>query len=145
MKKILVATDFTPIATAALRFAGKLAEQTHAELIALYADTFEPPAEFTARAVATVATAIGTSHVRAQEELERCIGQNVPASVTVRAVVVEAPPVIAIVSFARQNGVDMIVVGTHARKGLDRLLLGSVAERVVVESPVPVLIVPPRA
>ena len=145
MKKILVATDFSPIATAALRFAAKLAKQMHAELIALYADRFEPPAEFTTHQVAAVAGTLSASQQRAADELERCVAQNVAADVQTHAVVLEAPPVTAVVSYAKQNGVDLIVVGTHARKGLDRFLLGSVAEKIIANSPVPVIVVPPKA
>ncbi len=142
MKKILVATDFSPLATAALRYAGTLAAQTGAELIALYADPFEPPLEFTSREADDVASAITTSRRLAEEELERCVEQNVPPGVITRVVVVEDHPVPAIVGHARSNGVDLIVVGTHGRGGLERLLLGSVSERVVAESPVPVVVVP---
>jgi len=47
-----------------------------------------------------------------------------------------------IVSYAREHDCDTIVMGTHGRGGIDRLLLGSVAERVVRSSPVPVVTVP---
>jgi nucleotide-binding universal stress UspA family protein len=47
----------------------------------------------------------------------------------------------AIVSHAASAGVDLIVIGTHGRKGVSRLLLGSVAERVVRAAPCPVLTV----
>ena len=47
-----------------------------------------------------------------------------------------------IVSYARAHDCDTIVMGTHGRGGIDRLLLGSVAERVVRSSPVPVVTVP---
>ena len=44
--------------------------------------------------------------------------------------------------YAAEHDVDMIVVGTHGRSGLDRVLIGSVAERTIRTSPVPVLTVP---
>ena len=138
MKKILVATDFSGRATEALRHAGKLAAAQGAELIALYADTFEPPVEFTSREVGGIAQSIETSRRRAQEELERCVAQNVPPGVKTQAVVIEDLPVPAIVDYAKRNGVDLIVMGTHGRSGLGRLLMGSVAARVIAESPVPV-------
>jgi nucleotide-binding universal stress UspA family protein len=138
MKKILVPTDFSDLATAALREAGQLAAKEGAELIALYADTFEPPVEFTSREIKDVVQSIEVSRKRAHEELERCIGQNVPHDVKAQAVVVEDLPVPAIIGYATRNDVDLIVMGTHGRSGIQRLLLGSVAERVVAESPVPV-------
>ena len=142
MKTILVGTDFSPIATEALRYAGRLAADSGAELIAVYAHPFEPPMEFTSRAVPDVARSIASSRQRAQEELERCVGENVPPAVRTQAVVVEGHPVTAIITQAARLGADTIVVGSHGRTGIQRLLLGSVSARVVAESPVPVVVVP---
>jgi len=46
---------------------------------------------------------------------------------------------------AREEAADLIVVGSHGRSGLDRLILGSVAERVVRQSTLPVLLIPSAA
>lgn len=51
----------------------------------------------------------------------------------------------AVVDAAERFGADLIVMGTHGRTGLQRVLLGSVAEGVLRRSPVPVVVVPPRA
>lgn len=59
--------------------------------------------------------------------------------VDVRRVVLEGSPSREIVTYAEREGCDLIVMGTHGRGGIDRLLLGSVAERVVRSSHVPVL------
>jgi nucleotide-binding universal stress UspA family protein len=48
-----------------------------------------------------------------------------------------------IVSYARKNRVDLIVITTHGRSGLGKLFLGSVAAKVISLSPVPVLVIPP--
>ncbi|WP_336133871.1 universal stress protein [Natronomonas amylolytica] len=53
----------------------------------------------------------------------------------------EGPPSKEIVDHAREEGCDLIVMGTHGRGGINRLLLGSVAERVVRSAPVPVMTV----
>ena len=52
---------------------------------------------------------------------------------------VDGSPAREIVDYAEEEGIDVIVMGTHGRSGVDRLLLGSVAERVVRSSTVPVL------
>ena len=57
--------------------------------------------------------------------------------------VVQGDAANAIIDYAHANGVDLIVMGTHGRKGLDRTLFGSVAERVVQNATVPVLTVNP--
>jgi len=49
-----------------------------------------------------------------------------------------------IVEFARDESIDLIVMGTHARKGVPRFFLGSVAENVIREAPCPVITVPPK-
>ncbi len=49
-----------------------------------------------------------------------------------------------IVNYVKQHGIDLIIMGTHGKKGLDRLIFGSVAEKVVKMSPVPVLTVNPH-
>jgi nucleotide-binding universal stress UspA family protein len=48
-----------------------------------------------------------------------------------------------IINYVESQGIDLIIMGTHGRKGLDKALFGSVAERVVKTSPVPVLVVNP--
>ena len=77
----------------------------------------------------------------ALEQLERRVGDDVPVETTT----VDGTPSREIVRYARENPVDCIVMGTHGRGGIDRLLLGSVAERVVRKSPVPVLTLGLRA
>ncbi len=63
--------------------------------------------------------------------------RGVPVSTTV----LEGSPSREIVEFAEREGCDLVVMGTHGRGGIDRLLLGSVAEKVVRASDVPVLTV----
>ena len=77
---------------------------------------------------------------QAVERVEALVRERAPM-VPVRTDVLEGSPSRVIVSHARNSGCDLIVMGTHGRGGIDRLLLGSVAERVVRGSPVPVLTV----
>ena len=48
-----------------------------------------------------------------------------------------------ILRYIREEGIDLLIMGTHGRKGLDRIVFGSVAERLVKTSPVPVMLVNP--
>jgi nucleotide-binding universal stress UspA family protein len=59
----------------------------------------------------------------------------------VETAIVEGSPARDIVEYAEDEGCDLVVMGTHGRSGVNRLLLGSVAERVVRTSPVPVMTV----
>ena len=59
------------------------------------------------------------------------------------ALVVLGDPAEEILSYAETEGIDLIIMGTHGRKGIERIFFGSVAERVVKKSQVPVLTVNP--
>lgn len=60
-----------------------------------------------------------------------------------RIAVVAGRPAEAIVDYVHSQGMDMVIVGTHARKGLDKAIFGSVADRVLRLCPVPVLYINP--
>lgn len=141
-ERILVATDFNELATAALRLAAGIAVRSGGELIVVYADRFEPPAEFTAAQIGSLIESIDASRVAASDELRRYVEatlRDVPVSR--RTIVAEGTPAASILRVAESERVDLIVMGTHGRGGIQRLLAGSVAERVVAESTVPVLTV----
>lgn len=140
-KKILVATDFNDLATAALRVAASIAARSGGSITLLYADTFEPPAEFTSPQLLRVAKAIESSRRRAKEELENCAKKEIPAGIDHQNVVMDALPVQAIRSYADAHEIDLIAMGTHGRGGVQRILLGSVAEQVMRHTTVPVLTV----
>lgn len=78
-----------------------------------------------------------------QQQGERAIDlvEDAVAGLSIETEIVEGSPSKEIVSYASENDCDVIVMGTHGRSGVDRLLLGSVAERVVRSAPVPVLTV----
>ncbi len=75
-----------------------------------------------------------------QDELRAHEGKD---SLPVEVVVRQGIPVDIVCRVARELSSDLLVVGTHARKGLEHALLGSVAERLVRTSPCPVLVVRP--
>jgi nucleotide-binding universal stress UspA family protein len=87
------------------------------------------------------------------DEVKHAASQVLDALVTdakgtypnIEGIVTYAPPVEVILDMARERQADLIVMGTHGRSGLPRALLGSVAERVVRISPVPVLTVSGKA
>ena len=58
--------------------------------------------------------------------------------------VVSGDPAEEIIGFVQSQGIDLVIMGTHGRKGLDKVMFGSVAERVIKSSPVPVLVVNPH-
>ncbi len=139
MKKILVPVDFNPLATAALRHAATLAQREDAALIVMYADTFEPPAEFTAGQTAELAASIEDSRRKTAEELERYAHEHVAETLTMQTEVREALPVEGILAAIEEHQPDLVVMGTHGRGALSRLMFGSVAQAVLRASKVPVV------
>ena len=76
-----------------------------------------------------------------QKQLDKLVAKAKAAGVRVRALLLEGTTAEAIVRIARSKRADVIVIGTHGRTGLGRLLMGSVAQRVVGTAPCPVLTV----
>lgn len=79
-----------------------------------------------------------------KEEGEEAVGRvkaAAPAGVEVETHVLEGNPALEITKFAKDNDCDLIVVGTLGKSGIDRILLGSVAEKVVRIAPCPVLVI----
>jgi universal stress protein A len=76
-----------------------------------------------------------------REQLEKLAQERIPATVRYETLVTSGDPAERVLETARGLDADLIVMGTHGRKGLGHLVLGSVAERVVRESPIPVLTV----
>ena len=85
-----------------------------------------------------VSAALEREGEEALEKVENAAGAR---GVPVELVRLEGRPSEQIVEYAEETGADLIVMGTHGRGGLDRLLLGSVAERVVRAASVPVMTV----
>jgi nucleotide-binding universal stress UspA family protein len=85
------------------------------------------------------------AEANAKKELERLAHSRLGKSRTVHIVVKHGPPAREIVSFAREHGIDLIVITTHGRTGLAHVLMGSIAEKVTRLSPVPVLSVKPES
>jgi nucleotide-binding universal stress UspA family protein len=134
LARILVATDFGPAADAALRHGRELARTVGASLHLLH--VLE---NFFLRA-----TPVDPRHVEATalRQLADRLTDDDRRALHARYVVETSDhPADAIVAYARAAGIDVIVLGTEGRRGVERLLLGSVAERVVRTAPCPVLTV----
>jgi nucleotide-binding universal stress UspA family protein len=81
----------------------------------------------------------------AQIALDRALEKTRATFPRAESVLVRGDPCEGILHVARERNADLIVMGTHGRRGLSRAFLGSVAERVVRTSPTPVLTVGARA
>jgi nucleotide-binding universal stress UspA family protein len=126
-KKICCAVDFSEVSQAALVEAADLARRLDAELVLLHIHDPPPIAADGMGSPAELKVAARELHRRLdvfKSEAERI------ANRPVRAAVFGGSPPAEIVRFACANGCDAIVLGTHGRAGLSRLVLGSVADRV---------------
>lgn len=144
MKRILCPTDFSEASAAAERLAVTMARSLGSELVLLHVAS-ETPLWRESVAMAQVRAVFEAQRKWAADTLAaRCAG---PAGqgVSARWLLKTGVPWQEIVQAAAAEGAEMIVMGTHGRTGLDRLLVGSVTERVVRQAPCPVLTVPPAA
>lgn len=134
-KKILCPVDFSTLENAALEVATTLARDRGATLLITHVEEI-PIAYGEGEFYYGLATPD-------RAELERMLNAVVPTDPTVRYEhrLVTGDPAEEIVELAEREGVDMIVLATHGRTGLFRLLMGSVAEAVVRKAKCPVLTV----
>ncbi len=80
----------------------------------------------------------------AEDTMEKFIEENFPSNSKVMGKVITGHAAEEIVNYAKENHIDLIIMGTHGRKGIDRMLFGSVAEKVVKSSSIPVLTIRPK-
>lgn len=77
--------------------------------------------------------------LRKQGEEAMLTVEEKAGELSIETTILEGSPSRGIVDYTEENDIDVVVMGTHGRSGVDRLLLGSVAERVLRSSPAPVL------
>ena len=135
---VLVPTDGSREVEQALEYAFDLAATHNATIRALYVIN---AANYGGLSIDTALEGIADAlRGEGQAAVDR-VEELAPAAVTVETVICKGAPSQAIVEEAATTDCDLVVMGTHGRGGIDRLLLGSVTERVVRRSPVPVLTV----
>ena len=141
--KILVPVDFSETSGEALERAIDIARAAGAELVLLYADEF---AVMGLGDATYVPAYVFEEHQRAmQRELAKLVEDTTARQVRARGLMVMSPAAQAIATAISEHKPDLVVMGTHGRHGLPRWILGSVTERVLRTSPVPVLAVPARS
>jgi nucleotide-binding universal stress UspA family protein len=136
---ILVPTDFSDVSQRALEYAKTIAKQGNSELLLVHVD---PPVN---PITPPEAAWIDGSEIQAmhQEQLEQTGDALVSEGYRAHAISLVGPLYDQLLSAIKEYKVDLIVLGTHGRKGLDRLLLGSDAEALLRHARCPVLSVGP--
>lgn len=135
---IVAATDFSACSRAAVRMAAAIARRRSASLLLLHAvetaaiDAPMAPIGMTGWEMELLAAA--------EPALARLAAELRQSEIPVETRALLGPPARSVVDIAREVGAELIVVGTHGRKGAAHLFLGSVAEHVVRAAPCPVLV-----
>ena len=139
MKKLLVAIDGSEPSTRAAKFAAALARGLNAELTLVH--SISPIMPFPGD------LPLGITELNASLERfgERVLRQTrdclEPDTSSVKTRVIHGSPAASILHLAQQEGYDLLVVGSRGGNGLSRLVLGSVADRLVRASEIPVTVV----
>jgi nucleotide-binding universal stress UspA family protein len=140
LSKILVPVDFSEHSERALVYAKELARAFGARL---HLTHVYPPTAYITPQMTPAPVLMPDFREQTQKAFEEYLARarrdyDVPLTGTLA----EGTPHVEIVRVAKEIGADLIVMGTHGRSGLEHLLIGSVAERVIRGSDVPVITVP---
>ena len=137
IKNILVPVDYSFSGDAAMAYAVSLAREYGAELHLVH--VYDQPFAYVDAGFAGTPIPTELPPVDLKEEEAR-LEQVTPAEdVKFRRKFLVGSPADELVKYAQENAVDLVIMGTHGRTGLSRLLMGSVAEGVVRRAPCPVL------
>lgn len=142
IKKILCAVDLSEHSKEVAQYAVLMAKGLGASIVVVY--TAPSLSQYVGFHVPpnTIENFVGEIVSGAEKSMESFIAEHF-AGVDAKGVVLIGYAAEEILNRANEEAVDMIVMGTHGRKGLDRILFGSVAEKIVKNATIPVLTVRP--
>ncbi len=139
IKKILVPIDFSDYSKKALIFASDFSRQYNAELLLVY--VVEPtvyPADFSMGHVSIPMMDTDLTQL-ARTELETLAKKEINPNITHQIIIKSGKPFVEIIECASEVDADLIIIATHGHTGVEHLLFGSTAEKVVRKAPCPVL------
>ena len=139
INKILVPIDFSDYSKSALKYAVNFCKNCNAEMVLIY--VVEPviyPPDFSMGQIAIPTTGLEMDK-RAAEELDKLAEKEIPSSLTVKKIIKTGKPFVEIIETAAEEDIDMIIIATHGHTGVEHILFGSTAEKVVRKAPCPVL------
>lgn len=139
IKKILVPIDFSDYSKNALKYAVRFAKHFDAKIFLIY--VVEPviyPADFSMGQIAIPSTDIDINQ-RAEEELNNLAKTFIDPFLQVECIIKTGKPFVEINDTASDKDVDLIIIATHGHTGVEHMLFGSTAEKVVRKAPCPVL------
>ncbi len=139
--KILVPIDFSEYSKMALDYSIEFSKRFNSELILIY--VIEPivyPSDFGLGQI-PISQVDFEIQSRAEDELKKLIEDKVPSEIKASYIVKTGKPFLEIINSAKELNCDLIIIATHGHTGIEHILFGSTAEKVVRKSPVPVLAV----
>ncbi|MEK6766758.1 MAG: universal stress protein [Planctomycetota bacterium] len=139
LKKILCPIDHSDCSKEALRYAVSFAMKDEAKLYLLHVidiRSFDESIDAMSKQIPDDETLN-----QLKTKLLDCIPEEIRSGMDVEAIVVQGIPFAEIIHTARENNIDMIVIGSHGRTGIAHIMLGSVSEKVIRKAPCPVLTV----
>ncbi len=139
--RILLVTDFSPTSVTAAPFAALMAEYYGAFVVVAHVIPVEPQADGAAQAQ----TDIDKAREAAEAQLQKFVAETTLGECNYETVVAQGSVWEVLAGIVEQKLIDLIVLGTHGRSGVGKLLMGSIAQRIFSLAPCPVLSVSPRA
>ncbi|MCE9644968.1 MAG: universal stress protein [Chloroflexi bacterium] len=142
-KKILVPLDGSELAEAVLPHAQALAKAEGAEIVIMRVPV-TPNLEYLARSPGLATKIIEETEIEAEEYLQAETSKLAKEGAKVTSIMREGPIPEMILKVADEIHADVIAMSTHGRSGIQRWLMGSVADRVVHHSHIPVMLIHPN-
>jgi len=138
--RILYATDLSPASEPAWDEARRLGRLLGAEILLLHVVPPPPVLPIDGYIAPQIyEDLLGSARRDAQERFDRLLGSVAGSGLRTRIRLEQGPPAQRILEVATQEAADLLIVGTHGRTGLERIVLGSVADRMVRQATCPVL------
>lgn len=143
IKKIMCAVDFSEMSSTVASYAQLLGNSLNASVkvvyvapsLSQYVGFHVPPT--------SIESFVGEIVSGAEKTMDTFLQENFK-DIDVTGKVLSGYAAEEILSYARDNEIDIIIMGTHGRKGIDRVLFGSVAEKIVKSASIPVMTIRPR-
>jgi nucleotide-binding universal stress UspA family protein len=146
LKKILYPTDFSEASLEALKYAVSFARNCQAKLVLMHVVNEKIFSEGLSLARVSAPEALGQEMAaEAGRQLKMLIPAAERQGLDSEIVILSGMPFLEIIKYAKDNQIDMIVIGTNGRSGMEHMMFGSTAEKVVRKAHCPVLSVKPAA
>jgi nucleotide-binding universal stress UspA family protein len=141
IKRILFPTDFSEGAAVAIPYVADMVKRYNAKLYIVHViyDIMQSVGWYVPHI--NMDELYKDMHKGAEKELDRCCVEELRGHKDIERVVLRGVPYEEIIQFAEENKIDLIIMSTHSRKGLDRVFFGSTAAKVVRNALCPVMTV----